>query len=158
MEVKEQSDMSVCPFCGSYDILACFTEGKKNEKNFFPSGCCACGACGPEAESVEEAAKSWNNWCGFHTANEKEFPPFAGSSPPVRPLTWSYELVTVGNDTTNAVKIYFPVNKGNYEVPGYHGEMLSSVSLTRAEIKEILLVLEDDIAKMRKHCPDSEFV
>ena len=149
--------MNNCPFCGSGDIIACFTEGKKDGKIVYQSGCCNCGASGPESKSVDGAVRLWNAWCGFPEKNER-FPCFDGSDEKIRPLEWVFELVTIGGKKTNAVEIYFPANKGDYEVPGYHGEILSRVSLTRAEIKEMLNVLEDDISKMRQYCPDTEFV
>lgn len=76
-----------------------------------------------------------------------------------RPVTWQYQLDQIkGREKiTNSVTIFSrPVL--NIDESGEHGfEEFAVVTLTKAEIAEILKTLEEDIAEMKKHCPDSEY-
>lgn len=89
---------------------------------------------------------------------DKDFPPL--STGENRPVGWSYQLDTVaGQDVpTNSVTIYSrpALSCGESGENGFF--KFGVVTLTRAEIAEILKVLDEDIADMRRHCPDHEFV
>lgn len=90
-------------------------------------------------------------------AESKAFPPLACGEN--RPVTWQYQLDRLegANVSTNSVTILSrPVL--DYDWSGEHCGEFAVVTLTRAEIAEILRVLEDDIAKMRHYCPSEEFV
>jgi hypothetical protein len=76
-----------------------------------------------------------------------------------RPVSWNYGLDTLEDVriTTNVVTILSrPVL--DVDESGENGfEKFAVVTLTRAEISEILRVLDEDIAEMRKYCPDHVF-
>ena len=55
------SELLSCLFCGSTDIDPSFSRGKTaGNKDSIASGCWDCSACGPDAETEEEAVKLWN--------------------------------------------------------------------------------------------------
>lgn len=87
-----------------------------------------------------------------------DFPPLVTEQN--RPVTWQYQLDGVKGEehATNSVTIFSrPVMA--LDESGEHGyEKFSVVTLTRAEIAEILQKLEEDIQTMRKHCPDEVFI
>lgn len=89
---------------------------------------------------------------------EAEFPPlsFGGN----RPVAWYYQLDSVKgqDDVTNSVTIYSRVFM-ELDESGANGlEKFATVTLTRAEIAEILRTLDEDITDMRTNCPDRTFV
>lgn len=88
---------------------------------------------------------------------QSDFPPLIGGDN--RPVTWFYQLDTIRGRTvpTNSVTIYSrPVLA--MDESGENGyEKFAVVTLTRAEIAKILRVLDEDIAEMRRYCPDREF-
>lgn len=89
---------------------------------------------------------------------DTDFPPL--SSGENRPVGWCYQLDTVDghNLPTNSVTIYSKP-KLDHDESGLNGYFkFGVVTLTRAEIKEILRVLEEDIAEMRHYCPGHEFI
>lgn len=89
---------------------------------------------------------------------EAQFPPLSFGCN--RPVTWQYQLDSIKgqNDVTNSVTIYSRVYL-ELDESGQNGlEKFATVTLTRAEIAEILRTLEEDITDMRTHCPDSNFV
>jgi hypothetical protein len=91
-------------------------------------------------------------------SDDVRFPPLVTDGN--RPVTWQYQLDDVegSGDVTNSVCIF---SRPSLEIDesGENGlEKFAVVYLTRAEIAEILKVLDEDIEAMRLHCPDSEFV
>ena len=76
-----------------------------------------------------------------------------------RPMTWAYQLDSLkGSDqVTNTISILSrPVL--NIDESGEHGyELFATLSMTRAEIAELLDVLEEDIKEMRAACPKESF-
>jgi len=88
---------------------------------------------------------------------DKDFPPL--SSGENRPVGWCYQLDTVDGAKvpTNSVTIYSNP-KLDHDESGCNGYFkFGVVTLTRAEVKEILKVLEEDIEEMRHYCPGHEF-
>ena len=47
-----------CPYCASSDIGIIDVMGK-----FYSVGCRACGMCGPQAPTLDEAEQAWNGLC-----------------------------------------------------------------------------------------------
>lgn len=45
-----------CPFCGGTDTDPSFAMGAGHQN----AGCMTCAACGPSAQSDDEAVKLWN--------------------------------------------------------------------------------------------------
>lgn len=77
-----------------------------------------------------------------------------------RPVTWCFQLDGVEGQElpTNSATIYLRPNL-ELDESGEHGfEKFATVTLTRAEIAEMLRVLEEDIADMRKYCPNQKFI
>ncbi|SEG16375.1 hypothetical protein [Marinobacterium lutimaris] len=76
-----------------------------------------------------------------------------------RPLLWSYALNQVEGEKlpTNSVTILMEPNTDYDESGEYPGRPLSSVTLTRAELREMLKALDEDIERLRRNCPDIEF-
>lgn len=89
--------------------------------------------------------------------NKKEFAPLeCGGN---RPVTWFYQLDTIkGQKSTNSVTILSKPILVVDESGENGNEKFATVTLTRAEVAEILMLLEDDIQKMKKYCPDEEFI
>jgi hypothetical protein len=84
-------------------------------------------------------------------------PLFTGNN---RPVAWYYQLDQVKGEkySTNSVTI-FSRPTSEIDESGENGnEKFTTVTLTRAEIKDILSLLEEDIEKMRKYCPDEKFI
>ena len=77
-----------------------------------------------------------------------------------RPMTWCYQLDSFEGPhlMTNSITIFSrPVL--DIDESGEHGyELFSSVTLTRAEIAELLDVLEEDIGEMRSACPGETYI
>jgi len=92
------------------------------------------------------------------TSQRRSFPPldFGGN----RPVTWHYQLDAVKGQElpTNSVTIFSRVRLEYDESRESGFERFATVTLTRAEIAEILRVLENDIADMRHYCPDRTFI
>jgi len=87
-----------------------------------------------------------------------EFKPL--SSGDNRPRLWDFQLDAVKGDgrNTNAATIYATANIV-YDPSGMFGdEEFCSITLTRAELVEIVRVLDEDIEKMREYCPNSTFI
>lgn len=88
----------------------------------------------------------------------ENFPPLSNNGN--RPVVWEFALDQVIGEsaTTNAVTIYLEPNK-DYDESGRHpGKEFSSVTITRAELREMLNCLDEDIKQMQTHCPNEEFV
>ena len=89
--------------------------------------------------------------------NEKDFPELESGEN--RPVTWEYTLdKSVTGEMTNVVTIYSNESKSYNESGEYDNQQFSVVTLTRAELKNMLDILDDDIAKMKKHNPEHTFV
>lgn len=78
-----------------------------------------------------------------------------------RPVTYSWQLDraegTEGPPTNSITILSRPTMDIDWS--GEHGrEKFATVTLTRAEVAAFLKILEEDIEKMRKHCPDREFI
>jgi Lar family restriction alleviation protein len=54
-------DLLNCPFCGSTDLDESMAMGRDERgQETHAAGCYTCGACGPDAPTVELAARLWN--------------------------------------------------------------------------------------------------
>ena len=85
------------------------------------------------------------------------FPPLTCSAN--RPVTWQYQLDSFkGIDImTNSVTIFSrPVLE--YDESGEHEGRFAVVTLTRAEIADILTILDEDISDLRRCCPEQFFL
>lgn len=92
------------------------------------------------------------------TSQRRAFPPLMCRGN--RPVTWQYQLDTIEGqeNPTNSVTIFSRVMM-ELDESGENGlERFATVTLTRAEIAEILRVLEADITDMRHYCPDRVFI
>ena len=91
-------------------------------------------------------------------AQRMAFPPLVCGGN--RPVTWFFQLDTVkGQDKpTNSATIFSRVML-EHDESGENGfEKFTTVTLTRFELSAMLKVLEEDIADMRRYCPDREFI
>ena len=92
------------------------------------------------------------------TSQHRAFPPLMCCGN--RPVTWHYGLDSIEGqeNPTNSVTI-FSRPMMEFDESGESGlERFATVTLTRAEIAEILRVLEADIADVRHYCPDQVFI
>lgn len=76
-----------------------------------------------------------------------------------RPVTWQYQLDgVVGSEKETSSVTIFSKQALDLDHSGENGyEKFAVTTLTRAEIAEILKVLDEDIASFKKHCPEGEF-
>ncbi len=90
-------------------------------------------------------------------ANLEDFPPLLNGGN--RPVFMDYALDSIEGEvtTTNSMTVYLEPNK-DFDMSGRRpGRTFASVTITRAELREMLKCLDDDIAQVRKHCPESQF-
>ncbi|WP_010322986.1 hypothetical protein [Marinobacterium stanieri] len=127
------------------------------------------------AEQERDQLKARIKWLEFQamlkpndpaaTPETKQVDVVSATFPPLmtgvnRPVLWHYQLDSIDTETlnvTNAVVIYSDIDTEIDPSGQYGNRQFTTVAITRAELREMLKCLDDDIERLKEHCPETQF-